>query len=321
MGRREDFTVGKLNFSDPRSGGSSTCFALNFIPPDGTKGFGTGSRMMLDQAALGMVPLWVNVGTTDSCKFRPFGPQIGWGIELAAKKVWVSGTAGLAILVPGRGSDAGDVGFAGYYISDDQDSINSTLVGQTDNAITITNSADPLSAHGAQWGIMRQGGAAAWDIVFAGTKMMAGGAATDATTLTGALATDLGFACYSATDDTDSIQQVVMTANTMTVTMSANPLLAHGIHYMVLRPRGMGKPSHYIAYAAKRTTAGGSVSEAISVPGALATDVAITGFAVTDDTDQIVKSVLTKDTLTITAPADPGATHAHWYMILRAYPS
>lgn len=274
--------------------------------------------MMLDQAVLGMAPLWVNLGTSDSCKFRPFGPQLGFGITKAGQKVFISGTAGLAIPL-GDVTGQHDIGFAGYYATDDNDQLNSTNV--TDLTLTATNSTDPLAAHGANYGVIREGAVPAWDIVFAGTKALAGGAVTEAITLTGALATDLGFACYSATDDTDTLNKVVMTANTMTITMSANPLVAHGVHYMVIRPRGMGKPSHYIAYAAKRTTVGGGVSEAITVTGALATDVAITGFAVTDDTDTIVKSVLTANTLTITAPADPGATHAHWYMILRAYPS
>ena len=321
MGRREQFSVGHLQLACGQTNLFATQFACKAAPVDGLKGYGSGSVAYVQNAALGMVPTWINTGTIDSCKFRPAGPQVGWGIMAAAKKVFVSGTAGLAINIPGFGSDAGDVGFGGYATSDDNDQFNSINVGQTDNLITLTNSTDPLSAHSANWGIMRQGQEAAWDIVFAGTRTTVGGNVAEPITLTGALATDLGFATYSATDDSDVLNQVVMTANTMTVTFQNDPLVAHGTHYMVLRPRGVTRPSHYIAYAGKRTTVGGQVTEAITVTGALATDIVIMGFAVTDDTDVIRKAVLTANTLTITASVDPGATHAHWYMILRAYPT
>ncbi len=89
--------------------------------------------------------------------------------------------------------------------------------------------------------------------------------------------------------------------------------------YVVLRPRGTFKPSHYVAYAGVHTTVGGAAAEAITVTGAMATDVPIVFYNTTDDTDTIVKAVVTANTLTVTMSADPGATHKLAYMILRAY--
>jgi hypothetical protein len=136
--------------------------------------------------------------------------------------------------------------------------------------------------------------------------------------LTGATALDLGFACFSATDDTDKLDQVVMTANTMTITASANPGTAHGHHYMVIRPRGTTRPSHYIAYAGLATTTGPAANP-ITITGALATDVPIVGFSVAGGTLYALKSVMTADTLTVTCSGDPTTANQLWYLILRAY--
>jgi hypothetical protein len=110
-----------------------------------------------------------------------------------------------------------------------------------------------------------------------------------------------------------------MGANEMVVTLSANPAATHGLHYMVLRPRGSFKPSHYVAYAGAFTCLTGSATQPITVTGALATDIPVVVYKTTDDTDLILKAVMTANTLTLTLQNDPLAAHSVQYAILRAY--
>lgn len=318
MGRRENFTVGELTVTGniKTSSGSIERFSGTSIPADGTAGYAAGCHLVLTDAVLGMVPNFTNLGTASSCKFRPFGGQLGYGIWAAGIQASAGGDTTEVINIYGARA-AYDDAFVGHTISNDTDNIVAATL--TDNTYTITGSADPSTAHTYGFGVFREGAVGNFDIVFAGTSTTVGSAAAEAITITGALATDLGFACYSATNDTDTIAKVIMTTNTMTVTMSADPSTAHGLHYMVLRQRGLGKPSHFIAYAGIHTTAGGAAAEAITVTGALATDVAYVWYDTTDDTDTILKSVLTANTLTVTMSADPSTTHKLGYLILRAY--
>lgn len=77
--------------------------------------------------------------------------------------------------------------------------------------------------------------------------------------------------------------------------------------------------SHVVKYAAQPTTAGGGAAEAITVTGALATDLAFVQM-VDDGTNNttIVNAVVTADTLTVTFSGDPGADAVINYQILRA---
>jgi hypothetical protein len=246
--------------------------------------------------------------------------NLGYGIIRAGKATSAGGDATETIAVPGVDT-TWDIAAVGHGVSDDTDNILAAALTSpiTGAVITITGSADPSTAHSYNYAIARNGAIPAFDIVFAGTHVCTGGSTAEAITLTGALATDLGFACYGATNDTDTIAKVIMTADTMTVTMSADPSTVHSLHYMVLRPRGVSKPSHYIAYAGNATTVGGAAAEAVTITGAKLGDIPIVGYKTTDDTDTILKSVITADTLTVTCSANPGATHAFWYLILRSY--
>jgi len=286
------------------------------IPVNGKAGYSIGCRFFKTNAATGQCAEWVNHGTTASCQFRPAGPVIGYGFNLASTKAFANGTAGLIETLFAKIVST-DIALAAHATSDDNDQLISVVTAT--NTVTITNSADPLSAHSAQYAILRSGCIPEYDIFAAGTHTTVGGAAAEAITITGALATDIALVQYSATDDTDTISKAVMTADTLTVTMSANPLTAHGLHYCILRPRGSFKPSHYVFAAGTHTTVGGAAAEAITVTGALATDVAIVNYAVTDDTDAIRKAVVTANTLTVTCSADPSTTHALSYALLRAY--
>lgn len=286
------------------------------IPANGGAGYAIGCRFFKTNAGAGQCMEWVNHGTAASCAFRPAGPIKGYGFHLANTTSFANGTAGLAVSLPAQ-VIATDIALASHSASDDNDQLIS--VKATLNTITITNSADPLVAHAAQYALLRQVGFPGYDIFAAGTHTTVGGAAAEAITITGALATDIALVQYSATDDTDTISKAVMTANTLTVTMSANPGTTHGLHYCILRPRGSFKPSHYVFAAGEHTTVGGAAAEAITVTGALATDVAIVNYSVTDDTDAIRKVVVTANTLTVTCSADPADAHAFNYAILRAY--
>lgn len=78
-------------------------------------------------------------------------------------------------------------------------------------------------------------------------------------------------------------------------------------------------PSHIVAFAGQPTTAGGNAAEAITVTGALNTDLAFVQM-VDDGTNNvtIVNAVVTADTLTVTFSADPGNDCVINYQLLRA---
>lgn len=78
-------------------------------------------------------------------------------------------------------------------------------------------------------------------------------------------------------------------------------------------------PSHVVKFGAQYTTTGGAAAEAITVTGALATDL---GFCVIKDNGTanvtLLETAVTNDTLTLTFSADPGADTIVYYQILRA---
>jgi hypothetical protein len=284
--------------------------------PVAKPGYSVGCELVKTNAVFGQYPRWINQGTVLSCSFRPNSAVIGFGFSAAGSQLFASGAAGLILNLP-ETTTAMDIALATHKTSDDNDQLISVVSGP--GIVTITNSVDPLAAHSAFFGLLRPGCTPSHDIFAAGTFALLGGAAAEAITIAGALPSDIALVQYAATDDTDTISKAVMTANTLTVTMSADPLAAHALHYVILRARGSFKPSHYVFAAASVVTVGGAAAEPITVAGALATDVAIVNYAVTDDTDAIRKAVVTANTLTITCSADPGATHTLSYALIRAY--
>lgn len=287
------------------------------IPTAGVQGYKPGAIFMLKNAVLGQCPRWINVGTEASCLFVPDGPVLGYGIHAAGGPVTsVGGDTAESISLQGIAMDT-DLAIVGHEVSDDDDQIAAAI--SNEGSIDITGSADPLTAHGYAYALLRNKCVPGFDVFAAGTHTTVGGAAAEDITITGVLATDLAFACYSATDDTDTISDVVAAAGKITVTCSADPSTTHGIHYCVLRPRGTFKPSHYIAYAGSHTTVGGAAAEAVTITGALATDIPIVIYNTTNDTDTILKTVMAADTMTVTCSADPSTAHKFTYMLLRAY--
>jgi hypothetical protein len=287
------------------------------VPVTGTAGYNPGCTFIKSDVALGQAAQWINAGTAASCLFVPVGPTYGYGIKLAEGPVASAGGDTTEVITRSGMILSTDLGIVNHEVSDDNDQIVAATV--TDNTITITGGADPSTAHGYNYALLRNRCIPEWDIVAAGTHVTAGGAAAEAITVAGVLATDMAFVNYGSTNDTDVISDVVCTANTITVTCSADPSTAHSLHYVVIRPRGTFKPSHYIAYAGKHTTVGGAAAEAVTIAGALATDIPIVIYSTTNDTDSILKVVMTADTMTVTCSADPSTAHAFTYMILRAY--
>jgi len=209
-----------------------------------------------------------------------------------------------------------DYAIVGQSVSNDTDVIDKAII--TANTLTLTLSADPSTAHAYNYAILRQNCIPDCEIFAAGTVTTAGGDAVETVTLTGALTSDIAFVTYSATDDTDTVAKAVMTANTLTVTLSADPTTTHGLHYVVIRPRGNFIPSHYIFDVGEHTTLGGDTTETITSAGALSTDIPIVSISTSNDNDQVVAAVMTTNTLTLTMSADPSTAHKVTYMLLRA---
>ena len=287
------------------------------VPATGTAGYNPGCIFTKSDATLGQAIQWINTGTAASCLFVPTGPVFGYGIKVAGGPLTsTTGSTAQSIDLQGLIMDS-DIAFVGHEVSDDNDQIVAAIADE--GAIAITGSADPLGAHGYVYAALRNKCVPDFDIFAAGTHTTAGGAVAEAITVTGVLATDIAFVNYGATNDTDTVSDVVCTANTITVTCSADPSTAHSLHYVVLRPRGTFKPSHYIAYAGTHTTVGGAAAEAVTVTGALTSDIPIVIYNTTNDTDSILKVVMTANTMTVTCSADPSNAHAFSYMLLRAY--
>lgn len=287
------------------------------IPTTGTAGYNPGCLFIKSNVSLGQATQWTNIGTETSCLFVPIGTVYGYGIKLADGPITSAGGDTTETISRPSLIVSNDIAFVNHEVTDDSDQIVAAMA--TDNTITITGSADPSTAHGYVFATLRNKCVPEWDIVAAGTHTTAGGAAAEAITISGVLATDIAFVNYCATNDTDVITKAICTANTLTVTCSADPSTAHSIHYVVIRPRGTFKPSHYIAYAGKHTTVGGAAAEAVTISGALSTDIPIVIYNTTNDTDSILKVVMTTDTMTVTCSADPSTVHAFSYMLLRAY--
>jgi hypothetical protein len=289
------------------------------IPPAGLPGYAPGCEYILPNATLGQCPKWVNIGSSASCLFVPVGPTVGYGFANAGGPVdCTTGSATQRIAYDMI--NPADIVFVGHAVSDDNDQIAACIAETAKSNILITASADPLTAHDYVWAALRNKCVPGWDIFAAGKHTTVGGGVGEAITVSGVLASDIAFACYSTTNDTDLISDVACTANTVTVTCSADPLTAHVIDYVVLRPRGSFKPSHYVAKAGTYTAvAGDTTTVAITVAGALATDVVMINYATTDDTDTLVQAAVSANTLTLTVSADPVTDHSWNYALLRAY--
>lgn len=77
--------------------------------------------------------------------------------------------------------------------------------------------------------------------------------------------------------------------------------------------------SHIVKFAGKHTTVGGDATEVITVTGLLTSDVVHVTVQTAGVTPrEIVASVLTADTITVTLSGDPSNDHILAYSVLRA---
>lgn len=289
------------------------------IPTAGLVGYAPGCVFHLSDAALGQCPTWVNFGTALSCAFYPVGEVMGYGIAYGATSgATVGGDAVETVSNPAI--RLGDITITEHSTSNDNDVICAQKPS-ANGVLTVTSSTDPSTAHAYQYVGLRDKCLPGWDIFAAGIRAAVTGDTTAIPiTVTGAATGDIAFANVVVTDDTDEINNIVVTANTVTLTSDNDPGTTHSWSYCVLKPRGGFKPSHYIAYAGEyAAVAGDTTTVAISIPGVLATDVPIVQWATTNDTDKLTKVVVTADTLTLTVDNDPVTDHSWAYMILRAY--
>jgi len=152
---------------------------------------------------------------------------------------------------------------------------------------------------------------------------LADGAVALADLMTNALANGhifVGSAGGVATDVAMSGDATI--ANTGALTIAANAITTAKIlnANVTLAKLAAGiTPSHIIKFAGQPTTAGGAAAEAITVTGALATDLAFVQM-VDNGTNNvtIVSAVMTSNTLTVTFSGDPGADAVINYQIIRA---
>lgn len=318
-----------INIGIPKSGASTVTITekdsgenirkgtCTSVPANGGSGYAIGCELIKTNAANGQCARWINQGTATSCSFRPSGPVIGYGFNAGGGAVACSNGVTAFVSTDMR-VRAEDIQFLEFAVSDDSDNILAQKA--TDGVVTATLSADPLVAHSIRYATLRSGCVPEFDIYAAGKHTTVAGQVYNDITVTGVTASDLILVCYSGSDDSDTItKSAYQAADTIRVTMSADPLVAHQLSYVVLRPRGSFKPSHYVFAAGVHTTVGGAAAEAITVAGMLATDIPIVLYNTTDDTDTILKSVPTANTLTVTMSADPLVGHKLAYMVLRAY--
>jgi len=304
------------------SNGYYTYCTGSSIPTAGTANYAVGCRFVLEGCTLGQHANWINMGTATSCIFVPDGYCNGYAFEVVSSAGVASAGGDATETITDTRIVAGDKAFVTVDVCDDNDQICGAVC--TLNTLTLTVTADPVAGNKEyNYAIPRDNAVGEYDIFAAGTyDCVAADDTTVAITVAGVLATDIAFVNYTATDDNDLVSDVVCTTNTITITVSADPG-ADGTHswsYMVLRKRGTFTPSHYIAYCGTyEAVADDDDSVAVTVTGALATDIPIVCFNATDDTDTFEKVTVAADTLTIYVSADPEVAHSWNYMLLRAY--
>jgi len=302
---------------------NGVCCGGTSVPRTGLSGYSPGTLYSLKDASLGQAPAWINIGTYASCLFVPYGPVMGYGFATAGGPVTSAGGDVTEVITLGPGNVAdGDIAILGMETTNDTDQVDAVVLA-TGGTLTLTANADPGTAHSYVFGLLRDNCVPTWDIVAAGTRVALD--ADDATieiTAADVLATDIAFASIIDTDDSDLVCGVVPGAGTVTITASADPVVDHTFGYMVLRPRGSFKPSHYVAYAGTHTTAadvGAPHFNSISVPGALATDIPIVCWGSAGAGADIIEAVCSADALQVSFAADPTVNQVVNYMILRAY--
>jgi len=306
------------------AGGFPTREVGNSIPNTGVGGYAPGCEFILPNASLGQCAKWINIGSETSALFIPDGPVLGYGCAFAGGPVDLTDDADETyVALPGVIQQT-DYCFASKCITTGADQFKAVVPtsGKDSLLIDMAMGTNPTDSMDAYYAGFRDKCTPEYDIAFAGEYVAVGGDDTTiAITITGLLATDMAFVTPLTTDDADTINLVVCTADTLTITVSVDPEVAHSYSYMILRKRGTFKPSHYVAYAGQYTALGpDTTAVAITVTGALATDIVIVQCYDSDDDDCFVEAAaMSANTLTMELTNDPVTNHSWSYLVLRAY--
>ena len=212
--------------------------------------------------------------------------------------------------------------FASLATTDDTDLLN-TVANSDHSVLTMVSSADPSTAHSYDYvGIINNPsiGDVPWQIIGAFNSTTAGGDATETVSVSGSLTTDLVIVALedAGTNVVTIAAARVSTDGTVTITLSADPSTDARMSGIVVRYNSTDDAeSHSVVYAGSSTTGGGSVSEAITVTGALATD-SVIAVQSTLVVQQLGFTNIIANTINATFDADPGADEVITWMVIRA---
>jgi len=246
------------------------------------------------------------------------GPVVGYGCTHAGALATIGGDTQEDFIIPSIRTNS--VSFMDYLATDDTDYIAEQW--PTTGMIHAILSNNPGATHSLQYAVIEQG-------IEPGCDIVAAGIATTTTdnpftvALEGVQQGDIVNVCHGSVNAAPrTIAAVISSNDQLTITLSGAPTAGDKVNYVVWRPRGGFKPSHYIAYADLHTTVAdvsAPYTAAITIAGALATDIPIIQFNGSDDTDTLILATAAAGSITATLSANPGTTHILAYMVLRAY--
>jgi hypothetical protein len=159
-----------------------------------------------------------------------------WDIFAAGTRACVTAD-GAAVDVVIADVLAGDIGMATYIATDDNDLVSDVIMSAGHMIITCDNDPDTDDTHAWNYVVLRKRGSfkPSHYVAYAGVHTTVGGDNTEVITITGALSTDIAICKWHTTDDTDAFEKAVLTADTLTVTLDADPSTTHKLAYMILR--------------------------------------------------------------------------------------
>lgn len=130
------------------------------------------------------------------------------------------------------------------------------------------------------------------------------------------LTTDLAFAEYATSDDSDQPQLVNVIVDYIGATI-VDPLAAHSLSCVALRKGG--EANFQVFAAGTFTTAGGDTAESITVAGVLPSDVCLVQMQTKGASPTTIdEAICAAGSITIEMTADPATDHVFSYVVFRA---
>lgn len=335
MAQKERFSVGivenigisngTVNVKEEDASGNVMRAQAATLPAKGTAGYAVGCEINKTGSGAGR---YKNVGTTASCAFVLDSVTASTTAPFACieMKTEACSTGASAQTIAMRAVTS-DYVLGGLSTTDDDNYLEDMTVS-ADGTVSYEVNADPLAAHGATFGVFRQGGNAEWEIFAAGsdTVSVADAAAPhdNDITVTGALTTDkvLVTVTDGGTNSVTGAGAYVSAADTVTVYFSGDPSTDTAVNYVVLRRKGTFAPTHYVAAMGQYTSVAGDTTTVgpFTATGALTTDLLLIVHNASDDDDTITAaSISAADAITLTVSADPVTDHTYTWAAVRAY--